>query len=74
MTKTTKPLTEAIEETLANITSVAGPEVGGNDYWKRECAISHAIQFHKNNGGMMTAQQLVVNAYVFLTFLNGESK
>ena len=27
MTKTTKPLTEAVEETIAAIASVAGPEV-----------------------------------------------
>lgn len=74
MTKTTKPLTEAVEETIADIASVAGPEVDRNDYWKRECALEKAIQFHKTNGGMMHPAQLVDHASIFLTFLQGETK
>jgi hypothetical protein len=74
MTKTTKPLTDAIEETLTDLASVAGPEVESNDYWKREAALDKAVQFHKTNGGMMHPMQLVDHATIFLSFLNGETK
>ena len=71
MTKITKTVAEAVEETVAG-PSVA--QVDSNDYWRREAALEKAIQFHKTNGGMMHPQQLVDHAYVFLTFLNGETK
>jgi hypothetical protein len=74
MTKANKTLTEAVEETIADIASVAGPEVDSNDYWRREAALEKAIQFHKTNGGMMHPGQLVDHAHTFLTFLNGETK
>jgi hypothetical protein len=74
MTKTTKPVTEAVEETLADLASVAGPEVVADDYWKREAALEKAVQFHKTNGGMMHPMQLVDHATIFLSFLNGEIK
>jgi hypothetical protein len=79
MTKTNKPVTEAIEEPLADdLASVAGfepaIEMARNHYWARENALDKAIQFHKTNGGMMHPAQLVDHAQIFLTFLNGESK
>jgi hypothetical protein len=74
MTKATRNVTEMVQETLADIASVAGPEVDSNDYWKRECALEKAIQFHKTNGGMMHPQQLVDHAFIFLNFLQGENK
>lgn len=42
--------------------------------WLRVDALSRAIDFHKNNGGMMTAPQLVEHAHTFLSFLKGETK
>jgi hypothetical protein len=42
--------------------------------WLREYALSHAISFHKNNGGMLTAPQLVEHANVFLNFIKGEAQ
>jgi hypothetical protein len=42
--------------------------------WTRENALRCAIDFHKNNGGMATANQLVDNAQIFLTFIQGETK
>lgn len=42
--------------------------------WLHEYALSHAISFHKNNGGMLTADQLLGIAQQFLTFIKGETK
>lgn len=74
MTKAKQTVTEAVEETLADLTVPSTPEVDSNDYWRREAALEKAIQFHKTNGGMLHPAQLVDHAYVFLTFLNGEAK
>ena len=45
-----------------------------DDEWVRDSALGYAIKFHANNGGMMTAPQLVENAKAFLAFLKGETK
>jgi len=45
-----------------------------DERWLHEYAISHAISFHKNNGGMLTADQLLGIAQQFLTFIKGETK
>ena len=74
MTKTTKPVTEAVEETLADLASESVIEMTRNHYWARENALDKAIQFHKTNGGMMHPTQLVDHAVIFLSFLNGENK
>jgi hypothetical protein len=42
--------------------------------WLRIDALTRAIEFHKNNGGMLTAPQLVEHANVFLSFIKGETK
>ena len=42
--------------------------------WRRDNALSMAISFHKNNGGMYQPQQLVDTATIFLSFLKGENK
>jgi hypothetical protein len=34
-------------------------------------AVTLALQFHKNNGGMMNANQLLDNANKFLNFIEG---
>jgi hypothetical protein len=36
-------------------------------------AVTLALQFHKNNGGMMNANQLLDNANKFLNFIEGNS-
>lgn len=76
MTKTNKTLTEKVmDDTLVPFAPEAGPAVvNSSDYWRQESALRIALEFHKNNGGMMHPQQLVDNAQVFLTFLNGETK
>jgi len=74
MTKTTKPVTETVEETLADLTSESVTEMAHNPYWAREHALSKAIEFHKTNGGMMHPAQLVDHAEIFLTFLLGANK
>tara|TARA_R110000868_G_C10725327_1_gene751126 strand:+ start:262 stop:477 length:216 start_codon:yes stop_codon:yes gene_type:complete len=71
MTKAIKPVTEAVEETRTDLASDPSPV---RDYWKRECALDKAIQFHKTNGGMMHPMQLVDHANIFLSFLQGENK
>jgi hypothetical protein len=42
--------------------------------WLRIDALTRAIEFHKNNGGMLTAPQLVEHANVFLNFIKGEAQ
>lgn len=42
--------------------------------WLREHALESALQLHKNNGGMMTVQQLLVNTQTILEYLKGENK
>ena len=74
MTKPTKTVTEAVEETIADLTSESVIEMARNHYWARENALDKAIQFHKNNGGMLHPQQLVDHANIFLNFLQGENK
>ena len=72
MTKATKPVAE--EVVPVGVPALSINEVDASDYWRRESALSHAIQFHKNNGGMMHPQQLVDHARIFLNFFQGESK
>lgn len=42
--------------------------------WLRETALTQAINHHKHNGGLVTADQIVTNAKVFLHFLKGETQ
>ena len=42
--------------------------------WARERALDVALQLHKQNGGMMTPEQVVAYAEKFLTFVTGETK
>jgi len=71
MTKVTKTLTEKVmDETVLPF----APEVDRSDYWNRESALRVALEFHKNNGGMLHPQQLVDHANIFLNFLQGENK
>jgi hypothetical protein len=42
--------------------------------WTRSNALEQAITFHKNNGGMHQANQVVTTAQVFLDFITGETK
>ena len=44
------------------------------DKWVRSSALEQAITFHKNNGGMYQANQVVATATVFLDFIKGETK
>ena len=61
----------ALEEVVAT-PSVADEE--RSDRWLRDSALGYAMNLHKNNGGMSTAQQTIGNAEVFLNFLKGEDK
>jgi hypothetical protein len=74
VTKATKTVTEAVTETSTDLNTVAGPEVERSDYWNRESALRIALDFPKNNGGMMHPAQLVDHAFIFLNFLQGETK
>jgi len=42
--------------------------------YQRDSALRYALDFHKNNGGMLTPPQLLANANLFLDFIKGESK
>ena len=44
------------------------------DPWQRQSALEFALTFHKNNGGMHQAHQVVATAQVFLDFIKGDSK
>lgn len=68
MTKAKEAVTPQ-EETVP-VTSVFDGEQG--DRWLRDSALGYAMNLHKNNGGMSTAQQTIGNAEVFLNFLKGE--
>jgi len=59
------------EETVA-VTSVFDEDQSGR--WMRDSALGYAMNLHKNNGGMSTAQQIIGNAEVFLNFLKGEQQ
>lgn len=59
------------EETVA-VTSVFDEDQSGR--WMRDSALGYAMNLHKNNGGMSTAQQIIGNADVFLNFLKGEQQ
>ena len=72
MTKVVKTVAEAVTETLVDLSTVSGPEV--DTTYRRESALGYAIQFHKTNGGMMTAPQLVAQAETFLDYILGENK
>jgi hypothetical protein len=41
---------------------------------QRDSALRYALDFHKNNGGMLTSPQLLAIANLFLAFIKGESK
>ena len=59
------------EDTVA-VTSLFDEDQSGR--WMRDSALGYAMNLHKNNGGMSTAQQIIGNADVFLNFLKGEDK
>lgn len=40
----------------------------------RQSALQAALDFHKNNGGMHHAANVVTTADTFLTFIKGETK
>jgi len=42
--------------------------------YTRQSALQSAIDFHKNNGGMHHATNVVTTANLFLDFIKGESK
>lgn len=42
--------------------------------YTRQSALHSAIDFHKNNGGMHHATNVVTTANLFLDFIKGESK
>jgi hypothetical protein len=72
MNMTKKTETVAVEETVTSV----GLDVANqsNDNWTRQAAIELALTFHKNNGGMHQAQQVVGTAALFLNFILGETK
>jgi len=45
-----------------------------NEKWDRGSALSHALQHHKINGGMLTVAQLIDNAKQFNAYITGETK
>ena len=67
----TKGKEVALEEVVAT-PSVADEDQ--RDRWLRDSALGYAMNLHKNNGGMSTAQQTIGNAEVFLNFLKGEQQ
>lgn len=69
-------MTKKPQETLTQVeqTQAAVDAVERDDEWVRDSALGYAIKFHANNGGMLTAPQLVDNAKTFLAFLKGEDK
>ncbi len=42
--------------------------------YTRQSALQAALDFHKNNGGMHHAANVVTTADTFLTFIKGETK
>lgn len=44
------------------------------EVYTRQSALQAALDFHKNNGGMHHATNVVTTADVFLTFIKGENK
>ena len=70
MTKTTKEaVAPQVEEAVPTVSDEERSE-----RWLRDSALAFAINHHKNNGGITTATQVVVNANVFLNFLRGEAQ
>ena len=70
-------MTKPAKEVIAQEEVVATPSVvdeDKSDKWLRDSALAYAINLHKNNGGMTTAQQIIGNADIFLNFLKGEDK
>ena len=68
-------MTKAKEAVAPQEEVVATPSVADeerSDRWLRDSALGYAMNLHKNNGGMSTAQQTIGNAEVFLNFLKGE--
>lgn len=70
---------QTVEEVVAELNATPAPEVaaqerGREEHYTRDSALGYAITFHKNNGGMLTAPQLVEHANTFLAFLKGETK
>jgi hypothetical protein len=71
MTKPAKEVIAPQEETVAVASVFDGEQ---SDRWLRDSALGYAMNLHKNNGGMSTAQQTIGNAEIFLNFLKGENK
>ncbi len=75
MTKAKTPdAPAAVTDVLAQIDTEPGDSLELKSYWQREAALRFALDFHKNNGGMLTPPQLVDHARIFSTFLQGETK
>lgn len=74
MTKAQKPAPVTDTEDTDVLAKITSPSAEYNGYYQRESALRIALDFHKNNGGMLTPQQLVDHARIFSTFLQGESK
>ena len=74
---TKKTAIEALDASPIEAEVVAIPSVFDeerSDRWLRDSALGYAMNLHKNNGGMTTAQQTIGNAEVFLNFLKGEQQ
>lgn len=72
---------QTIEEVVAELNAPAVPTDedkayarSRDDFYIRDSALSYAMTYHKNNGGMLPIAQVVDHANVFLTFLKGETK
>jgi hypothetical protein len=70
MTKAKEAVAPQEEVITGSVASVFDEE--RSDRWLRDSALGYAMNLHKNNGGMSTAQQTIGNAEVFLNFLKGE--
>lgn len=60
------------KSTETTTAEVEATEIDLDAAWLRENSLTAAINFHKNNGGIMTAEQLLVTAAKFLAFTKGE--
>jgi hypothetical protein len=78
MTKKTlssQEVRDSIEASPAELTpEVSEHDLARADQYLRDTALGYAITFHKNNGGMLHAAQIIDNANAFLAFLKGVTK
>jgi hypothetical protein len=76
MTKKITPESLAELPVMVDTVTSAGLSVADSEpnNWTRSNALEQAIAFHKNNGGMYQANQVVATAQVFLDFIIGETK